>query len=164
MGFNSCADMGDGAARQPLRLVARALSCLGIICQRLERNRGQTQRAVCVISLSARALGGAELQAGRPRYDQIRGGSHGVEALFASGRIVDIILVLMLVEGVALGLIYRQRGRGIPLAQAALNLAAGASLMLVAREALTGATWPVMAASLMLALFAHVLDLVQRWK
>ena len=87
-----------------------------------------------------------------------------MEALFASGRIVDIILVLMLVEGVALGLIYRQRGRGIPLAQAALNLAAGASLMLVAREALTGATWPVMAASLMLALFAHVLDLVQRWK
>ena len=87
-----------------------------------------------------------------------------MEALFASGRIVDIILVLMLVEGVALGLIYWQRGQGIPFAHVALNLAAGASLLLVAREALSGATWPVMAATLMLALVAHVLDVVQRWK
>ena len=87
-----------------------------------------------------------------------------MDGLFASGRIIDIILVLMVAEGVALGVLYRRSGRGIPLTQVVLNLVAGASLMLVVREALTGASWPTMAATLGIALIAHVLDMAQRWK
>lgn len=91
---------------------------------------------------------------------------NNVEALFESGRVVDLILVVMVVEAVILGvaaLVWRDRFSGIGLvAGLLLNLAAGACLLLALRAVLTGAGWTVAGAWLLAALAAHLGDLFQR--
>lgn len=83
-------------------------------------------------------------------------------ALFESGRIVDLILGLMLIEALVLcGLALVLRSR-LPLTGLLLNLAAGASLLLALRAVLTGASWVVVGAWLAVALFSHTGDLIQR--
>jgi hypothetical protein len=64
-----------------------------------------------------------------------------VAALFASGRVVDLILGLTLLEGLALALLHRRTGRGVAPADLVPNLLAGACLLLAVRGALTGAWW-----------------------
>lgn len=91
-------------------------------------------------------------------------GAHGLGAWFASGRIVDAILALVVVEAVLL-IAYRARtGRGVPTADLLANLAAGATLLLALRIALTGGAWTSVAAALAAALVAHLLDLSRRWR
>ena len=87
-----------------------------------------------------------------------------VADLFASGRIVDLILALMAAEAVVLAVHYRRTGRGVPLPDLAVNLAAGAGLLLALRAALTGAVWAWTAGWLTLALAAHLADLARRWR
>ena len=87
-----------------------------------------------------------------------------MEALFTSGRIVDLIIALMIIEGVVLFLYRRGTGRGIAPAALMINLAAGGSLLLALRAALAGASWPWIAACLLLSLLAHLGDLAQRWR
>lgn len=85
-----------------------------------------------------------------------------MSALFESGRIVDLILLLMLVEAViigALALVWRYR---LPVTGLLLNLAAGACLLLALRAVLTDAGWTVAGIWLALALLAHLGDLKQR--
>lgn len=82
----------------------------------------------------------------------------------ASGRVVDLILALMAVEGTVLAVHHRRTGRGIPLPDLAVNLAAGACLLLALRAALTDAGWTGTAAWLGLALAAHLADLGRRWR
>lgn len=85
-----------------------------------------------------------------------------MEALFASGRIVDVALALMVLEVVALW-IYRRAVGATPLpARIAWNIAAGAFLLLALRAALTDASWPWIAAFLTGALVAHVGDMRAR--
>ena len=79
--------------------------------------------------------------------------------LFASGRIVDAILVLVAVEAVALLLWRRRTGRGPAPVPLLCNLASGAALMLAVRAALTDAAWPVIAACLLGSLVAHACEL-----
>lgn len=84
--------------------------------------------------------------------------------LFASGRVVDLILALIAAEAAALA-VYRQRTRrGPALPDLAANLMAGACLLLALRAALAGAGWEVSAAWLGAALLAHVADLARRWR
>ena len=86
-----------------------------------------------------------------------------MQALFADGRIVDLILALMALEGVALA-IYRSRtGRGPHLRSLFVNLGAGASLLLTLRAVMTGASVAIIAALLLLALAFHLADLAARW-
>jgi hypothetical protein len=85
-----------------------------------------------------------------------------VEALFASGRVVDIALALMLLEAAWLWVYRRMRGRAFPPADLAWNLAAGACLLLALRAALTQAGWPWVALFLSAALVAHVGDFRRR--
>ena len=84
-----------------------------------------------------------------------------MEALLASGHLVDAILLL--VAGEALGLIlWSRRTQGAwPLALLC-NLTSGAALMLALRGALTGAGWPVIAGCLALAGLAHLVEMVLR--
>ena len=83
--------------------------------------------------------------------------------LFASGRIIDAILVLVAIEAAFL-LAWRARtGRGPAPIPLLCNLASGASLMLALRAALTGAAWPV-AACLIASLVAHLSELVLRFR
>jgi hypothetical protein len=80
-----------------------------------------------------------------------------LEALFASGRIVTLILVAVAIEAAVLLWLLRHAGRlafGV-----AANLAAGACLLLAVRSALVGAPWQATALWIALSLPAHVLDL-----
>jgi hypothetical protein len=86
-----------------------------------------------------------------------------IEGLIASGRIVDAILGLVVVQFVALVLYRRATGRGPAPADIAFSLLAGAGLLLALRAALTGADWTSIAAFLVAALAAHLADLVRRW-
>lgn len=58
--------------------------------------------------------------------------------LFASGRIIDLILVLILVEGLVLALVHRHTGRGLPPSDLIGFLLSGFLLMLALRAALVG--------------------------
>ena len=80
--------------------------------------------------------------------------------LFASGHIVDLILVLMLVEFAAV--FWSKRLPRGAMSSFALTLVSGACLMLALRGALTGAWWGWIALALFAGLLAHVADLARR--
>ncbi|MFP4061433.1 MAG: hypothetical protein ACOC26_05605 [Halochromatium sp.] len=83
--------------------------------------------------------------------------------LFASGTIVDLILVLVLLETALLALA-RHLGRRAPKLTTLLpNLAAGFLLLLSLRAAIADLGWGLIALPLGLALLAHILDLAGRW-
>lgn len=86
-----------------------------------------------------------------------------MNALFDSGRVIDLILGLMVVEAIALALYHARTGRGIAPRRLYANLLAGACLMLALRASLTGAGVPHVASWLLLGLVAHLADLGTRW-
>jgi hypothetical protein len=79
-----------------------------------------------------------------------------IEELFASGRIADVVLVVLGLEAVLLVVLPSTRAKWTRLFP---MLAAGFFLALALRIALAGATWPWLAAALTGALVAHVADL-----
>lgn len=84
--------------------------------------------------------------------------------LFSSGLIVDLILLGVVAEAIAL-MIYRfHTGRGIRPFDLLINLLAGACLLMALRSALTDSSWNWTAAWLAAALAAHLADLAQRWQ
>jgi hypothetical protein len=86
-----------------------------------------------------------------------------MQELFESGRVVDLALVVLAVEVLALHGWRRATGRGPALIDLLANAAAGACLLLALRAALTGAGWTWVAAALCASLVAHLFDLVRRW-
>jgi hypothetical protein len=84
--------------------------------------------------------------------------------LFASGHLVDLILVLTAIEAAGLVLYWRSRGRGIAPLDLLPNLLAGAFLLLALRLALGGAGWELCCGSLAAAGLAHIVDLGRRWR
>ena len=84
--------------------------------------------------------------------------------LFASGRVIELILGFMVVEAVVLGIYHRRSGRGVRPLDLALNLAAGALLLLALRVALVDPDPLAPAPYLAVALFAHLADLARRWQ
>ncbi|WP_462322031.1 hypothetical protein [Halochromatium sp.] len=84
--------------------------------------------------------------------------------LFASGKIIDIILMLVLVEMAALEIVYRITRRAPSLMQLLPNLAAGFLLLLSLRAAIADLSWYLIALPLGLALIAHGFDLMERWR
>lgn len=83
--------------------------------------------------------------------------------LYANGRIVDLILLLLGLETVALLALWRLRSLGVPPLALILNLASGGALLLALRAALTDTPWYWVGICLTGALVAHLLDLRQRW-
>jgi hypothetical protein len=83
--------------------------------------------------------------------------------MFASGRIADAAIAILLLEALLLAFLHARRGRGPAAADLLPTVAAGLFLLLALRGALVGAGWPWIAASLAAALAAHVADLVRRW-
>ncbi|MEE4639693.1 MAG: hypothetical protein V2J42_13225 [Wenzhouxiangella sp.] len=82
--------------------------------------------------------------------------------LIQSGRIVDLILALMVIEAaVVCGFAFASRLR-VPVAGLLLNLGAGACLLLALRSVATGAGWMAAGFWLSVALVAHVGDLFLR--
>lgn len=84
--------------------------------------------------------------------------------LFASGRIVDAILALIVVEAMLLTVLHRRFGVGMPPTDLAGYLVSGAALLLALRSALVGSPWTTTASWLAVALVAHLVDLVRRWR
>lgn len=85
-----------------------------------------------------------------------------MDDLFASGRIVDLILALVVLEGLLL--LALRRMHGIPMLPLMGNLLAGGCLLLALRGALVDAAWPWIALALFGALLAHLVDLGGRWR
>jgi hypothetical protein len=77
--------------------------------------------------------------------------------LFESGRIIDVILLL--VAGEALCLAWLRRRDGPSRTALLATLASGAALMLALRAALVGAGWVAIAGWLLAGLLAHGADL-----
>ncbi|RKT43408.1 hypothetical protein [Thiocapsa rosea] len=84
--------------------------------------------------------------------------------LFESGRLIDLILGLVVVEAIALTLFNRLTGKGVAPRDLVGLLLAGAFLLVAVRFALTGAEWIWIGLWLGLALIAHLADLALRWR
>jgi hypothetical protein len=82
--------------------------------------------------------------------------------LFASGRVIDVILGLVVLEAALIAVYGRKRGGGLSLATTLGNLLSGAFLLLAVRSALVKAEWAWVALFLFAALIAHLFDLRQR--
>ena len=85
-----------------------------------------------------------------------------MDDFFSSGRIVDLLLVIVAVEALLVALFRRRLARIFNLSGFFINLASGVCLMLALRGALVGAGWMAIAPFLLLSLGAHVADLWRR--
>ena len=84
--------------------------------------------------------------------------------LFASGRIIDLILLGIIAEVALLPALLRRLGSSLTLLDLLPNIVAGACLMLAVRLSLTQSAWFTIALALLLALAAHVFELTYRMK
>ncbi len=81
---------------------------------------------------------------------------------FASGRIVDLVLLLVAVEIAALPWLLQRLGSRLSVYQLLPNIIAGIALMLALRASLVDAAWPWISTALLVALAAHLGDLALR--
>ena len=84
--------------------------------------------------------------------------------LFASGRFVDFILVVVVLEAAALLLYWARARRGIAPLDLLPNLCAGALLLLALRATLAGSGWMIASLCLSAAGLAHLTDVYRRWR
>jgi hypothetical protein len=82
----------------------------------------------------------------------------------ASGRLIDGILLIVLIEAAAISFYWAKTGKGIAPRDVLPNLIAGACLLVALRLALTGSDWPPVCAALALSGVASALDLARRWR
>ena len=86
-----------------------------------------------------------------------------LESLVTSGRIIELMLALVVIEALVLATYRLRTGGGIALRPLLANLGAGACLMLALRLLAGHAGWHWVAACLTAALCFHLADLAQRW-
>jgi hypothetical protein len=84
--------------------------------------------------------------------------------LFASGSLVDLILIVVVVEAVALQWYWHRARRGVEPFDLLPNLCAGAFLLLALRATLAGSGWMMASFCLGLAGLAHLIDIYRRWR
>jgi hypothetical protein len=84
--------------------------------------------------------------------------------LFASGRLVDFILVVVVLEASALLVYWARSRRGIAPLDLLPNLCAGAFLLLTLRATLAGGGWKTASLCLAAAGLAHLTDVYRRWR
>jgi asparagine N-glycosylation enzyme membrane subunit Stt3 len=85
-----------------------------------------------------------------------------LEAWFVSGRIIDVILAIVVLEAVLLFVLRQITGRGLTLLEIAGLLLSGVFLILAVRAALTGAPWYMVSLLLLLSFAAHLWELSRR--
>lgn len=86
-----------------------------------------------------------------------------MQQIIESGRIADIILIVMAAE--AVGILLYARLRQLPsrsIAETLAGLAAGASLVIALRFALTDSGWIFIAAALVASFVAHLTETLLR--
>ena len=84
--------------------------------------------------------------------------------LFASGRLVDLILFVVVIEAAALLLYWARARRGIPPLDLLPNLCSGVFLLLALRATLAGSGWMMASFFLAAAGLAHLIDVYRRWR
>ena len=84
--------------------------------------------------------------------------------LFSSGRIIDIVVLITALEGLALAAYHASTGKGVTPRDYALNMTAGLFLMVALRFALVGSTWLPVALCLTASGAFHGLDMATRWR
>ena len=84
--------------------------------------------------------------------------------LFASGRLVDFIFMVVVVEAAVLLLYWQRAGRGISPGDLLPNLCAGALLLLALRVTLGGGGWMPVCGCLAASGVAHLFDVSRRWR
>ncbi|MFK8079645.1 MAG: hypothetical protein AB8B97_05105 [Granulosicoccus sp.] len=87
-----------------------------------------------------------------------------ITSVIASGQIVDIMVVFVVVEVLALIVYWRLTGRGVPTVPLLANVGAGGSLMLALGATLKGFSPAVIALCLVSSLIFHLTDLALRWR
>ena len=85
-----------------------------------------------------------------------------METLITSGRIADIVLVVIATETIIIGLGWWRKGRPLALIAFAASGLAGGSLVLALRAVLQQSGWIHIAIYLFAALLAHIADLALR--
>ena len=85
-----------------------------------------------------------------------------MDQLFTNGRIVDIIIAFMALEGIALVVYRKVFARGLRTYDIVSVLIPGLCLLLALRAALLESQWPFIAVWLLAALIAHLGDLWRR--
>ena len=83
-------------------------------------------------------------------------------AFFATGRVVDLILLFIFLEAVFIAIHRGKTGRGVRLREVASGILSGVFLLLALRCALVGERWPWIATWLLAAMIAHFADLAGR--
>jgi hypothetical protein len=78
--------------------------------------------------------------------------------------LINITIIVMVSEGVALTLWRRRTGRGLPVAAIWRMLLPGLCLMAVSWAVSVGEPWPFVPLALTAALIAHLADLRGRWR
>lgn len=81
----------------------------------------------------------------------------------SSAVVVDLVIGLTVIEGLALALYRRHTGKGVRIGDFAVNLVSGLCLMLALRGALAASSWLWIVAWLAAAGLAHAIDLALRW-
>ncbi len=84
-------------------------------------------------------------------------------AWVASGRVLDVILLAMALEGAVLVALWQASRRGVRPGALLPNLLSGMCLLLAMRAGLGGAWWGWVALPLLAAGMLHVSDLRLRW-
>ena len=84
--------------------------------------------------------------------------------LIGSGRIVDIMVLFVIIEVIALVLYWWRTGKGVPTVPLLANIGAGGSLMLALGATLKGMSAMTIAVCLIASLIFHMTDLAIRWQ
>jgi hypothetical protein len=84
--------------------------------------------------------------------------------LFAGGRLVDLIIVVVAIEAAALILYWSRTRRGVAPFDLLPNLCAGAFLLLALRVTLAGGGYMMASGCLAAAGLAHLTDIYRRWR
>jgi hypothetical protein len=83
--------------------------------------------------------------------------------LYANGRLVDFILVVVALEAAVLLLYWARTRRGIAPLDLLPNLGSGVFLLLALRATLAGGGWMMASLCLSAAGLAHLTDVYRRW-
>lgn len=84
--------------------------------------------------------------------------------LFATGRVLDVVLAVLAAEALLLSLLWHRFGRGLPPGDFLPFLLAGACLAAACRTAMQGGAWTWIAGLLVLAFAVHLFELAGRWR
>ena len=87
-----------------------------------------------------------------------------IQAWVESGRIFDVVLAVLVLEGLVLAVYWLRTGRGVPPTGLMMFLASGAFLIAAFRASALGAPWLLSSLFLTLAFVVHLVELRGRWR